>query len=48
MAQEVLFGFVHRVLPRQAVPDWRPYVRPALEHAPTQVVERPPIAVSSD
>ncbi len=48
MAQEVLYGFVHRVLPPQAVPEWRPYVRPALDHAPTTVVERPPISIGSD
>lgn len=46
MAQEVLYGFARRVLPPSAVPDWRPYVRPALDPAPTQVVERPPVAES--
>jgi glucosyl-3-phosphoglycerate synthase len=42
MAQEVLYGFAQRVLPADARPDWRPYVHPGLDHAPTTVVERPP------
>jgi glucosyl-3-phosphoglycerate synthase len=42
MAQEVLYGFARRVLPAGAQPAWRPYVHPALDHAPTTVVERPP------
>ena len=42
MAQEVLYGFARRVLPPEALPGWRPYVRAGFEHAPTSVVERPP------
>jgi glucosyl-3-phosphoglycerate synthase len=42
MAQEVVYGFARRVLPDAARPDWRPYVRPGVDHAPTTVVERPP------
>jgi len=42
MAQEVLYGFARRVLPAAAVPSWRPYVHPGVDHAPTTVVERPP------
>jgi glucosyl-3-phosphoglycerate synthase len=32
MAQEVLYGFVRRVLPSAARPRWRPYSRPVREH----------------
>jgi glucosyl-3-phosphoglycerate synthase len=42
MAQEVLYGFTRRVLPPEALPGWRPYVRPGFDHALTTVVERPP------
>lgn len=47
MAQEVLFGFLSRVLPAGERPGWRPYVRPrtAGRDAPDPggVVERPPV-----
>lgn len=50
MAQEVLYGFATRVLPRDAHPDWAVYSRPhrggGIDLTETSVVERPPHAAA--